>query len=98
MVTTVKCTYPELVRHNGHPKLIHYVAIDIPAGNTKGISDNFGAARLGYEKFCVTEIMVEACDQVWKVESPVNWTVLEAKKWEGSSLFPVGRGGLTGGG
>ena len=30
-----------LLRHNGHPKPIHYVPIDMSAAYIKGVSDNF---------------------------------------------------------
>ena len=34
----------ELLRHNGHPKAIQYVAIDMSAAYIKGVSANFGNA------------------------------------------------------
>jgi transposase len=58
----------ELLRHNGHPKAIQQVAIEMSAAYTKGVSDNLGNARMVYDKLHVIQNLVEACDQVWKAE------------------------------
>ncbi len=62
----------ELLRHNGHPKAIQYVAIDMSAAYIKGVSDNFGNAQLVYGQYHVIQNIVEACDGVRKVESRSN--------------------------
>ena len=62
----------ELLRHNGHPKAIQYVAIDMSAAYIKGVSDNLGNAQVVYDKFHVIQNVVEACDRVRKVESRSN--------------------------
>ncbi len=36
----------ELLRHNGHPKAIQYVAIDISPAYIKGVSDHLGNAQV----------------------------------------------------
>ena len=59
----------ELLRHNGHPKAIQHVAIDMSAAYTKGVSDNLGNARVVYDKFHVIQNVVEACDRARKAES-----------------------------
>jgi transposase len=59
----------ELLRHNGHPKAIQHVAIDMSAAYAKGVSDNLGNARVVYDKFHVIQNVVEACDQVGTAES-----------------------------
>ena len=59
----------ELLRHNGHPKAIRRVAIDMSAAYTKGVASNLGNAQVVYDKFHVIQNVVEACDQVRKVES-----------------------------
>jgi transposase len=59
----------DLLLHNGHPKAIQHVAIDMSAAYTKGVSDNLGNARVVYDKFHVIQNVVEACDQVRKAES-----------------------------
>ena len=59
----------ELLRHNGHPKAIRRVAIDMSAAYTKGVASNLGNAQVVYDKFHVIQNVVEACDQVQKWES-----------------------------
>jgi len=74
----------ELLLHNGHPKAIQYVAIDMSAAYIKGVSDNLGNAQVVYDKFHVTQYVVEACDQVRKVESRSNAgkrDLLERTRW-----------------
>ena len=52
----------ELLRHNGHQKAIHHVAIDMTASYTKCVSDNLGDAQVVYDKFLVIQNALEACD------------------------------------
>jgi transposase len=59
----------ELLRHNGHPKAIQHVAIDMSAVYTKGVSNNLGNVQVVSDKFHVIQNVVEACDQVRKAES-----------------------------
>ena len=59
----------ELLRHNGHPKAIQYVAIDMSPAYIKGVSDNLGNAQVVFDKFHVIQYVVEACDQIRKIES-----------------------------
>ena len=59
----------ELLRHNGHPKAIQHLAIDMSAAYAKGVSNNLGNAQVVYDKFHVIQNVVEACDQVRKAES-----------------------------
>jgi transposase len=58
----------ELLRHNGHTKAILCVAIYMSAAYTKGVASNLGKAQVVYDKFHVIQNVVEACDQVRKVE------------------------------
>ena len=74
----------ELLRHNGHPKAIQYVAIDMSAAYIKGVSANFGNAQVVFDKFHVIQNVVEACDQVRKAESRSNdgkRDLLERTRW-----------------
>ena len=74
----------ELLRHNGHPKAIQYVAIDMSAAYIKGVSANFGNAQVVYDKFHVIQNVVEACDRVRKLESRSNAgkrDLLERTRW-----------------
>ena len=59
----------ELLRHNGHPKAIQYVAIDMSPAYIKGVSDNLGNAQVVFDKFHIIQYVVEACDQIRKIES-----------------------------
>ncbi len=59
----------ELLRHNGNPKALQDVAIDMSAAHVSGVSDNFGNAQVVYDKFHVIQYVVEACDQIRKIES-----------------------------
>ena len=59
----------ELLRHNGHPKAIRRVAIDMSTAYTKGVASNLGNAQVLYDKFHVIQNVMEACDQVRKAES-----------------------------
>jgi transposase len=59
----------ELLRHNGHPKAIPHVAIEISAVLAKRVSDNFKTARVVYDNFHVIQNVVEASDEVRKGES-----------------------------
>ena len=62
----------ELLRHNGHPKAIQYVAIDMSPAYIKGVSNNLGNAQVVYDQFHAIQNVVEACDRVRKVESRSN--------------------------
>ncbi len=59
----------ELLRHNGHPKAIQHVAIDMSAAYAKGVIDNFGNARVVYDKSHVIQNVEKACAKVRKAES-----------------------------
>ena len=74
----------ELLRHNGHPKAIQYVAIDMSPAYIKWVSNNLGNAQVVYDKFHVIQNVVEACDRVRKVESRSNAgkrDLLERTRW-----------------
>ncbi len=58
-----------LLRHNGHPKPIRRVAIDMSAAYTKGVDSNLGNAQVVYYKFHVIQNLVGSCDQVREAES-----------------------------
>ena len=74
----------ELLRHNGHPKAIRRVAIDMSAAYTKGVASNLGNAQVVYDKFHVIQNVVEACDQIRKAESRSDAgkrELLERTRW-----------------
>jgi transposase len=71
----------ELLRHNGHPKVVQHVAIDMSAAYAKGVSDNLGNAQVVYDKFHVIQSVVEACDQVRKAESRADAGKRDRLEW-----------------
>ena len=71
----------ELLRHNGHPKAIQYVAIDMSPAYIKGVSDNLGNAQVVFDKFHVIQYVVEACDQIRKIESRSDAGKRELLEW-----------------
>ena len=74
----------ELLRHNGHPKAIQYVAIDMSPAYIKGVASNLGNAQVVYDKFHVIQNVVEACDQIRKIESRADAgkrDLLERTRW-----------------
>jgi transposase len=57
-----------LAEHNGHPKAITPVAIDMSRADQKGVADHFGNATVSFDKFHVVSNVVEAVDQVRRAE------------------------------
>ena len=74
----------ELLRHNGHPKAIQDVGIDLNAAYIREVGDDFENARVVYHKVHVTQNVVETCDQVRRAESRSNarkQNQLERTRW-----------------
>lgn len=59
----------ELGRHNGHPKAITQVAIDMSPAYVKGVRKNFGNAELVYDKFHVVRQVSEGVEAVRRAEA-----------------------------
>jgi len=59
----------ELGRHNGHPKAITQVAIDMSPAYIKGVKSNLGNAVIVFDKFHVVSQVVEAVDAVRRAEA-----------------------------
>jgi transposase len=59
----------ELLKHNGHPKAITQVALDMSAAYTKGVQENLGNAAIVYDKFHVVALANAAGDQVRREEA-----------------------------
>jgi transposase len=51
-----------LPRHNGHPKAIQHVAIDMSTAYAQGINDNLRKAKILYDKFHVIQNVMAGCD------------------------------------
>jgi transposase len=59
----------ELQAHNGHPKAITQVAIDMSPAYKKGVEENFGNAELVFDKFHVIQQANEGVERVRRLES-----------------------------
>jgi len=73
----------ELQAHNGHPKAITQVAIDMSKAYRKGVAENFGNAKVSFDKFHVVSQVVEAVDDVRREErtQPERGDLLEKARW-----------------
>jgi transposase len=58
----------QLVAHNGHPKAITQVAIDMSPAYIRGVKDNLGNATIVFDKFHVVSQVVEAVEEVRRKE------------------------------
>jgi transposase len=58
----------ELGQHNGHPKAIRQVAIDMSPAYVKGVKENFGNAVIVYDKFHVVSQVSKAVEEVRRAE------------------------------
>jgi transposase len=59
----------QLGEHNGHPKAITQVAIDMSPAYRKGVQDHFGNAVIVYDKFHVVSQVSAAVDEVRRTEA-----------------------------
>jgi transposase len=58
----------QLGKHNGHPKAITQVAVDMSAAYAKGVTEKFGNAELVFDKFHVVAQVSQAVDEVRRAE------------------------------
>jgi transposase len=59
----------QLLQHNGHPKAITQVAIDMSPAYMKGVRENFGNAQVVFDKFHVISQVVKAVEDVRRKEA-----------------------------
>lgn len=59
----------ELGKHNGHPKAITQIAIDMSPAYKKGVREHFGNATVVFDKFHVVSQVVQAVDEVRRLEA-----------------------------
>lgn len=59
----------QLGRHNGHPKAITQVAIDMSPAYVKGVRNYFGNAQIAFDKFHVVSQVVGAMEEVRRQEA-----------------------------
>ena len=58
----------QLIAHNGHPKAITQVAIDMSPAYIRGVRDHLGNATVVFDKFHVVSQVVEAVEEVRRKE------------------------------
>lgn len=74
----------ELGNHNGHPKAITMVAIDMSPAYAKGVRENFRNAQIVFDKFHVVSQVVKAVEEVRRKEVRVDAQAreqLEQSSW-----------------
>ena len=74
----------ELGNHNGHPRAITMVAIDMSPAYQKGVRENFGSAQIVFDKFHVVSQVVKAVDEVRRKEARADASArqqLERSSW-----------------
>jgi transposase len=59
----------QLLKHNGHPKAITQIAIDMSPAYQKGVRENFGNAVVVFDKFHVVSQVVQAVEEVRRKEA-----------------------------
>src|SRR5882724_618351 len=59
----------QLLKHNGHPKAITQIAIDMSPAYQKGVRENFGNAQIVFDKFHVVSQVVQAVEEVRRKEA-----------------------------
>ena len=67
----------ELYAHNGHPKAITQIAIDMSPAYLKGARDNFANAVVSYDKFHVVSQVTKAVEEVRRKETRTDATARE---------------------
>jgi len=67
----------QLLAHNGHPKAITQIAIDMSPAYIKGVRDNFGNATVSFDKFHVVSQVTEAVEAVRRKEVRQDATARE---------------------
>jgi transposase len=74
----------ELFRHNGHPRAITQVAIDMSAAYVKGVKANLGNATISFDKFHLVSHVVKAVEEVRREEARTDALArsqLEKTQW-----------------
>lgn len=67
--TTFRCFAEEILKHNGHPKAITAVAMDLCAAYQKGARQELGNAQIVFDPFHVTALVSQAMDEVRRREA-----------------------------
>lgn len=67
--TTFQRFAEEILKHNGHPKAITAVAMDMSKAYQKGAEEALGNAKIVFDPFHVTALVSKAVDQVRRAEA-----------------------------
>lgn len=67
--TTFRRFSEEILKHNGHPKAITAVAMDMSKAYQKGAREELGNARIVFDPFHVSALVSQAVDEVRRRES-----------------------------
>jgi transposase len=59
----------ELLKHDGHPKAVTQIAIDMSPAYVKGVRENFANATVSFDKFHVVSQVVQAVEEVRRKEA-----------------------------
>lgn len=78
--TTFRRFAEEILKHNGHPKAITAVAMDMSKAYQKGAKEELGNAQVVFDPFHVTALVSQAVDEVRRLESTVGPEAREALK------------------
>lgn len=62
----------QLIKHNGHPKAVTQIAIDMSPAYMKGVRENFGNAQIVFDKFHVVSQVVQAVEEVRRKEARLD--------------------------
>jgi transposase len=74
----------QLLAHNGHPKAITQVAIDMSPAYIKGVREHLGNATVVYDKYHVVSAVVAAVEEVRRAETRQDAAAraaLEQRHW-----------------
>jgi transposase len=67
--TTFRRFAEEILRHNGHPKSIEAVAMDMSKAYQKGAREELGHAQIVFDPFHVSALVSQAVDEVRRAEA-----------------------------
>jgi transposase len=78
--TTFRRFAEEILEHNGHPKAITAVAMDMSKAYQKGAREELGNAQVVFDPFHVTALVSQAVDEVRRLEATADPEAREALK------------------
>jgi transposase len=78
--TTFQRFAEEILKHNGHPKAIAAVAMDMSKAYRKGAREELGNARIVFDPFHVSALVGEAVDEVRRREAGAGPEARDALK------------------